>query len=450
MLVGRWNVILEGLDMGSLAWGLSALILSAFVSPPSMGDDGPRIAVPVGADGGVAVSGIVAALSDATGQDVVPPAFDLTLPVRGVPGALGRTLLRDCLGDDVVVEIDEDAVVFRPRPGLGRDGARMEWRARLEGLAARTEEAAGRKTRHAMQARPSYRPNDPSRPTVCMVHGLNSSSGGFVHMIPLLEEAGYGVVLYDYPPNQGLEDSSEAFRADWEAFRERAGERRPWAIVAHSMGALVARSYIEGPGRGAGDVDSLILIAPVNQGSHVARLQPVLQLAQKFAAVKRGKTTQALEELAQEPGRSADDMLPGSAFLKAINGRPRNQAVTYHILAGDVGLLTAEGRKRIEDQIELVSRSAGPLAILTQAAIGEVAPILDELTDGTGDGAVAVEATRLPDAPEPVILAANHAELIRAPLLFADPGPVVTMPWILNWLKEDCEGIAAPAPPAER
>jgi hypothetical protein len=140
-------------------------------------------------------------------------------------------------------------------------------------------------------------------------------------------------------------------------------------------------------------------------------------------------------------------MLPGSAFLKGINARPRNQAVPYHILAGDVGVLTVEGRKQIEDQIELVTRNAGPLALLTQAAIGDVTPILDELTDGTGDGAVAVEATRLPDAPEPVILAANHAELIRAPLLFADPGPVVTMPWILNWLKEDCEGRAVSAEP---
>jgi hypothetical protein len=27
---------------------------------------------------------------------------------------------------------------------------------------------------------PSYRANDPGRPTICLVHGINSSSGGFV------------------------------------------------------------------------------------------------------------------------------------------------------------------------------------------------------------------------------------------------------------------------------
>ena len=32
--------------------------------------------------------------------------------------------------------------------------------------------------------------NDSSRPTICLVHGLNSSSERFIHMIPWLEEAG--------------------------------------------------------------------------------------------------------------------------------------------------------------------------------------------------------------------------------------------------------------------
>ena len=53
-----------------------------------------------------------------------------------------------------------------------------------------------------MHALKSYRPNDPTRPTICLVHGLNSSSGGFVHMIPWLEQAGYGIVVYDYPFNR--------------------------------------------------------------------------------------------------------------------------------------------------------------------------------------------------------------------------------------------------------
>jgi hypothetical protein len=33
------------------------------------------------------------------------------------------------------------------------------------------------------------------------------------------------------------------------------------------------------------------------------------------------------------------------------------------------------------------------------------------------------------------VIHANHAELIRAPLLFRDPGPVACMPYLLRWLK---------------
>ncbi|MDG3003692.1 alpha/beta hydrolase [Paludisphaera mucosa] len=424
----------------TLPW---AWLLLALVGAGAADD---RVAVGVDAEGCVAVSRIVSALAGATGQDVKAPEADLTLPVRGLAGALGRSLLKDCLGDDVGIDFTREAVVFVVPQALGRDGSRAEWRERLAALAKRTEEAAGRRARHAMRARPSYRPNDPTRPTICLVHGLNSSSGGFVHMIPHLEAAGYGIVMFDYPFNQKLEESCEAFRADWTAFREQAGERRPWAILAHSMGGLVARDYVEGPGRGAGDVDSLILIAPVNQGTHVARLQPLRQMISQMSAVRFKQTTQALAELSEGPGRSADDMLPGSAFLKRINARPPNEAVPYHILSGSLGLLTAESRKQIEDQLEQLSRNAGPFAILTRVAAGEFAPILDELTDGTGDGAIKIEATRLPGAPDPVVLAANHAELIRAPILFADPGPVVTMPWILRWLKGD--GVGEPAPPA--
>jgi hypothetical protein len=54
---------------------------------------------------------------------------------------------------------------------------------------------------------------------------------------------------------------------------------------------------------------------------------------------------------------------------------------------------------------------------------------------------VAVERTRLDGVADHVTIHANHAELVRAPLLFPDPGRVVSMPYVLRWLK-------AAAPPA--
>lgn len=417
----------------TLARGLIVLMMVIGAAPL----EDRRVEVPVDANGGASVSKIIAALAEATGQTVRPPKADVSLPVRGLPGALGRALLKECLGDDIHLGFSRGAIVFRLPESLGRGDDQAAWRDRLEQLAARAEEAADRRLQHAMTALDSYRPNDPNRPTICLVHGINSSSEGFVHMIPQLEEAGYGIVVFDYAYNQRLDQSCEQFRADWLAFRAKVGERRPWTVLTHSMGALLARSYIEGPGRGAGDVDSLIMIAPVNQGANIARVQPLWRMISGVKAIGEKRVSRAMAELAEGDGQSALDMLPDSAFLKRLNRNPPNPAVAYHIIAGDSGVLTAEDRRQIEARFEDAARGSGFLAPLTRLATGEASPLLDELTDGTGDGCVTVARTRIPGGPEPVVLHANHAELIRAPLLFADPGPVVSMPWILKWLKED-------------
>ena len=59
---------------------------------------------------------------------------------------------------------------------------------------------------------------------------------------------------------------------------------------------------------------------------------------------------------------------------------------------------------------------------------------LDEITDGAGDGCVSVDSTKLDGVTDHVVIHANHAELIRAPLLFVDMGRVACMPYLLRWL----------------
>jgi hypothetical protein len=45
-----------------------------------------------------------------------------------------------------------------------------------------------------------------------------------------------------------------------------------------------------------------------------------------------------------------------------------------------------------------------------------------------------VARTKLAGVDDHVVMHANHAELIRAPLLYPDPGPVACMPYLLRWL----------------
>ena len=220
--------------------------------------------------------------------------------------------------------------------------------------------------------------------------------------------------------------------------------RAPWAVVAHSMGALVARGLVEDPAQPAGEVSTLILIAPVSQGSSLARAQALRQWLQGLQTVAGKPATDPLAYLGNGDGEAAVDILPGSAFLRTLNSRPRRAGVAYHILAGDSGFMPLAGRRRIEAQLQAMRQQGGLLAGLSRVVSHDLPAQLDELCDGTGDGCVSVEHTRLDGVTDHITVHANHAELIRAPLLFPDAGPVVSMPHILRRLK----AVAPPAPVA--
>ena len=400
------------------------------------------IEIPTNKAGEVRVSEIVSRIATASGVPSELPAADLTLSTQGFAGPLTRTLLLDSLGPEVTIAFRPGAVIITIDERNLVAGKRNDWMSRLRNLGEKAGEAARRRQSYGMHALKSFRANDPTRPTVCLIHGLNSSSAGFVHVVPLLEEAGYGIVVYDYPFNRRLRESCAAFTRDWAAFRRESQDRLRWSIVAHSMGALLARALIEDDATWGRDVSSLIMIAPVNQGSQLAKVQTIMQISNGLKAINGKDATKAMLSLSDGLGQAAEDMLPGSAFLKALNRRPRRAGVPYHILAGDRGFMTREGRDQLEGRLELLIRNAGIFGRLTRAATADLPDMLDELTDGKGDGCIAVERTRLEGVADHVTIHANHVELVRGPLLYPDPGPVVCMPVVLKWLKADRERVA--------
>jgi pimeloyl-ACP methyl ester carboxylesterase len=417
-------------------WTWAAIALLT-LSGPAHGSAARTVEVPIGKAGEVRVAEIISRLARASDAALKRPGADLTLSTQGLARALTKTLLSESLGPEVAITFRPGSMVMTIDERILMAENREEWQRRLSQLAARAQEAARRRQFYGMHALKSYRPNNPSRTTVCLVHGLNSSSHGFVHMIPWLEEAGYGIVVYDYPFNRSIAESCQGFARDWGAFRADAKDALPWSIVSHSMGGLLARSLVESEAAPAQGVRSLILIAPVNQGSQLAKVQTLIQFMNGVQAINGKNTTTAMMNLSDGLGQAALDMLPGSPLLKEMNRRSRRQDLPYHIVAGDRGFLTPVGRAQIEGRIDLVTHNAGILGRLTQAATTDLPDLLDELTDGTGDGCMSVERTRLEGVADHVTIHANHAELIRAPLLFADPGPVACMPDVLRWLKED-------------
>jgi hypothetical protein len=123
--------------------------------------------------------------------------------------------------------------------------------------------------------------------------------------------------------------------------------------------------------------------------------------------------------------------------LTETNQRRRKEGVAYHILAGSSAIIPREVRQQVQAQLDSIGRDNGLFGVFTRLAGGELAPLLDEMTDGSGDGCVTVERTRLSGVDDHVTIRANHAELIRAPLLYPDEGPVPCMPYVLRWLQAD-------------
>lgn len=334
--------------------------------------------------------------------------------------------MRKVIGLVAVLMAGSVAVGGGDDPAPGR-GTRERIRDRFGTLVERSR-VAPRPARYGLNPRPSYRPNDPGRPTVVVVHGINSTSDSFVHLAAALEADGFGVVAYDYPFDRDLDRTVGDFARDWAEFRKQHEDARPWSVVTHSMGALLVRAYVEGDDY-AGDVDHLFLIGPTNGGAAIARAQPILQLTRGLRA-GGDRRAGALSGLQEGLGAAAEDLAPGSEFLRRLNARPRRVGVRYHILAGSSGFLSAEDRARVETRLAVVSRSGGVLGGLTKLAAGGAAAALDEMTEGTGDGCVAIASTRLEGVEDHAVIAANHVELIRGPLLYPDPGPIACMPFL--------------------
>src|SRR5207249_4570272 len=99
---------------------------------------------------------------------------------------------------------------------------------------------------------------DPQKPMVVLINGLDCNRGNWTPMGDLLRGEGFQVACFAYPSDQPLEDSAKLFAQNMAALRETF-PNVPLDIVAHSMGGLVARRYVEGEGY-AGGVEHLIML----------------------------------------------------------------------------------------------------------------------------------------------------------------------------------------------
>lgn len=171
------------------------------------------------------------------------------------------------------------------------------------------------------------------RPLVVLIHGLDSGPGYFNDLSALLEEQGHQAARFEYPNDQSIAESGKLLARELaELQASHSGMRLE--LVAHSMGALVARSYVEGPDY-AGNVDRLILLAPPNHGSTYSRWTCCSEIAEHYLLWQNHPRWHWSWPFIDGIGEAGYDLQANSAFLTELNARPRREGVCYTIVAGN-------------------------------------------------------------------------------------------------------------------
>jgi hypothetical protein len=100
-------------------------------------------------------------------------------------------------------------------------------------------------------------------------------------------------------------------------------------------------------------------------------------------------------------------------LLTRLNSLPRNPDVQYSLLLGNKGPATREQIDELRRRI-IASQNVNPALRVLGPRLAELLEDLDELVNGLGDGAVAVERGRLEGVDDTIVLSVNHGAITSA------------------------------------
>jgi hypothetical protein len=214
---------------------------------------------------------------------------------------------------------------------------------------------------------------------VLFIHGIIGDTRQMASVIAA-GEPGELVMAFDYENlHTTIERNAELLRDRLAGVGLVAGHGKDFQIVAHSMGGLISRWFIECLG-GKAVVSHLVMAGTPNAGSPWPTVEDWATTAS--ALVLNGFTgaawpVQALGWIAQGVERidnALDEMKPGSDFLRALAVSP-DPAVPYTILAGNTSVVAAAlgGGKgsRVSRLLAKINPRAALHTALTLALFGE-------------------------------------------------------------------------------
>jgi hypothetical protein len=137
------------------------------------------------------------------------------------------------------------------------------------------------------------------------------------------------------------------------------------------------------------------MVGTPNHGSYLARFRGLSEIREQISRLIDGEAGW-LDGFFDGAGEAGLDLIPGSPFLSALNGRPAPAETEMHVIAGVIGKDEAEA---------LAAMLEG-----TQTAPDDT--VIIPLAERIGDGLVSLPSARLPDVPLTRV-SGNHLSIIR-------------------------------------
>jgi pimeloyl-ACP methyl ester carboxylesterase len=331
-----------------------------------------------------------------------------SVDLSSLRGATFIKALDAALGEGARISVEPDALVLHVDP----DRLPHDLRDAKKAVRVFTAEAAPQATAAQRRFYGLLMPKSVSqtRPMVVLIHGLDCNRTNWFPMARLLTGQGYQVTYFTYPSDQPLQDSADLLAREMSAVRETF-PRLKVNVIAHSMGGLVARDYIESSAY-AGGVDHLILIGTPNLGTRWAACRLVLEAEEHYGLWKHEKEWSPTWIITDGLGEAGRDLSPNSEFLDHLNARPRRAGVRYTIIAGSQNPLFAMGANATEALEKIV-----PSRVSQVWGFRQTRRALEHATDklrnhkAKSDGPVKLSSTLLAGVTDRVVLNGDHTSL---------------------------------------
>lgn len=337
-------------------------------------------------------------------------AFDCgNLDLRGLRGSLFISALNESLGDGCRLTIAADAIVLHiDSDKLPHDIRSTKKAVRVFTAVASPEATAKQRAYYGLWV--PREPLDTRKPLVVLIHGMDCDRLNWQPMIDLLHGEGRQVAIFTYPSDQPIEDSAASLGKALADLRIQT-TNLSYDLICHSMGGLVARTYLEGESY-RGGIERLIMLGTPNRGTRWAAYRFVLELDEHIDLWRHDPDWSPSWMITDGLGEAGSDLAPHSEFLEALNRLPRREGVHYTIIAGNQHPVRRMTANTLENTAYLIPNAVSDWWGIRQTKRKLESTAMRMRQEGGSDGPVAVSRCKLKGVDDFVVVAADHASLV--------------------------------------